>query len=123
MQGNGQDPGVIPEDRLGSIAVVGIYVDIDDPLRTTVEKPLDGQRGVVVDAESAGFATGSMVHAAGKVDHMQGTFGQHCLGRLERTSSQAGTGLMDIGESRGVLRAQPAFLVDFIRMLAGVLDR
>ncbi|GAP60493.1 hypothetical protein AHiyo1_40290 [Arthrobacter sp. Hiyo1] len=92
MQGNRQDPGVVPEDALGAVAVVGVDVDVRDPPDTAVEQPLHGESGVVIDTEAAGPLSGGMVKAAAEVDGPDRGPGQDCLGREQGPSGEPGAG-------------------------------
>jgi hypothetical protein len=54
VQRDGEDAGVVPEDALRPVAVVGVDVDICHPLHAAVEQFPDRQGGIVVDAKAAG---------------------------------------------------------------------
>ncbi len=111
VQGNRQDPGVVPEDALGAVAVVGIDVDVRDPPDTAVEQPLHGEGGVVIDTEAAGPLTGGMMHAAAEVDGADRCTGQDRLGREQRSAGQPGAGFVHPGKGRIIVGAKPAFRV------------
>ena len=53
VERDGQHPGLVVEDLLHAVAVVGVDVDVGNPLHPVVQHPGDGHRRVVVDAEAA----------------------------------------------------------------------
>ena len=118
VQGNRQDPRVVPEDALGAVAVVGIDVDVRDPADTAVEQPLHGECGVVIDAEAAGTPTGGVMHAAAEVDGADRGLGQDRLGREQRPSGKPGAGFVHSGKSGIILGAETAFGVRRRRVFA-----
>ena len=68
----GQHPGVVPERRLDTIAVVDVDIDVGDPLDTRVKQPLDRHRQVVVHAEARRPVGHRVVQATGDVDRVLG---------------------------------------------------
>ena len=65
-----EHPRVVPEDLLDAVTVVNVDVDVGDPLDALVEQPLDADRSVVVDAETARLVGHGVVQAPGEVDRV-----------------------------------------------------
>ena len=63
--------GIVPEDRLRTVAVMHVDVDVGDPLHALGEHPRDRDRRIVVDAEPRGSAGHRVVQAARRVERVR----------------------------------------------------
>ncbi len=64
MEGDREDPVRVVEDVLHPVAVVGVDVHVEDPLRPVVQEPLDAHGDVVEEAEARRAGAGGVVEAA-----------------------------------------------------------
>jgi hypothetical protein len=99
VQADGQHPRVIPERRLHSVTVMGVHVDVGDPLRALAQQPRDRDGRVVVDAEPAGVPGHRVVQAAGDTDPMLRGRSPDGPGRGQRGSRHHGGCLMHPGNT------------------------
>ena len=107
VQSDGQHPGIIPERPLHAVAVVGVHVDVRDPLRALAEQPRDRDRRVVVDAEPAGVPGHGVVQAARDARPVLRRRRPDGPGRGQRGPGHHGGRLVHAGEHRVVLGAEP----------------
>jgi hypothetical protein len=107
VQADGQHPGIVPERPLHAVAVVGIHVDVGDPLRALAEQPGDRDHRVVVDAESAGVPGHGVMQAARDARAVLGRGRPDGPGGGQRGPGHRGGRLVHAGEHRVVVGAQP----------------
>jgi hypothetical protein len=68
VQADRQDARVVVEELLDAVAVVGVDVDVGDPLRPVAQQPVDRHRRVVVDAEARRAVGHGVMQPAGRVE-------------------------------------------------------
>ena len=107
MQANGQHPRVVPERRLHAVAVMGVHVDVGDPLRPLAQQPRDRDGRVVVNAETAGAAGHGVVQATRDAGAVLRGRRPDRPGRGQRGSRHHGGRLVHAGEHRIVGGTEP----------------
>lgn len=83
VDGDSEHAGIVPEDALDAVAVVGVEVEVGDAGGALVEEPLDGDGGVVVHAKAGHGIRERVVKSAGEVERARGAALPHGLGSLE----------------------------------------
>ena len=119
VQRDRQHPGVVPEDPLHPVAVVGVDVDVGHPLRALVEQPADADRDVVVDAEAADPVRHRVVQAAGDVGAVHALARPDLPHRLDGGAGDVGGRLVHVREDGVVVAAEPVRRVVGPRVPAG----
>src|SRR6266542_476585 len=99
---DGEHARVLVEDRLGPVAVMYVHVDVRDAFHAMVQKPPDGDRGVVVDAEPRGPVGHRMVQPAGGVERVVVAAVQDPLRGDDGGTGDGGAGLVHVPEDRVV---------------------
>ena len=118
VQGDGQHPRVVVEDRLDTVAVVDVDVDVRDPLRAFVEQPPDAHRDVVVDAEAARPARHRVVEPAGDVGAVDALAGPDPAERLLAGTDDVRRRVVHAAEDGVVVGAETAQLLSGSRARA-----
>jgi len=107
VEGDGQDPGIAVEDRLGAVAVVHVDVDVGDAPDAVAQQPGDGDGDVVVDAEAARLGGHGVVQPAGGIEGVLRASREHRRGRGQRGSDDAGGRLVHAREDGVVAGSEP----------------
>lgn len=88
---------------LDAVSVVGVDVDVGDPVEAVVQQPGNGDRGIVVHTEPGCPVRHRVVHSAADAHRAAGAAGRDLLGGGERTTGEDGAGLVHAREDRVVV--------------------
>src|SRR6476646_11460648 len=92
-----QNARVVPERRLYAVPMVDVEVDVQDA-KPVGPGPRDGERGIVVYAETGCSVRHGVVQAAARVERVLDVPSQHGLHRRDRAPGYGGRRLVHPGE-------------------------
>ena len=96
---------VVPEERLDTVTVVGVDIEIDDALVSGFEELGDRSGCVVVDAEPAGLARHRVVHSAAEIHRPAIVTGDDSVRGVDAALEQQRRGGVHILEPGNILGA------------------
>ena len=105
MDRDRQHPGLVPEDRLDTVAVVDVDVHVGDPFGPLTEEPRDRDGRIVVDTEAARTGGHRVMEAARGVEGVEHIAAPDGAGCLHGGTRDQGAGLVHPVEDRVVSRA------------------